>query len=118
MNHHFYTSIVPKSDQLRSLDLIAANRVFLVEPQWNPSVELQAIGRTMRIGQHNKVIVTRYVVQNSVEKVSIVHRGLCQAANRLQDMQDMQKGKLSMAGTAQPSSSLPQERNALLKKEK
>lgn len=42
-----------------------------MEPQWNPSVELQAIGRTMRIGQERKVTVTRYVVNQSVEKVSI-----------------------------------------------
>ncbi|EXJ70483.1 uncharacterized protein A1O5_06552 [Cladophialophora psammophila CBS 110553] len=49
------------------LSIIAANRVFLVEPQWNPSVEAQAIGRTIRIGQQKPVLVTRYVVQNSVE---------------------------------------------------
>lgn len=55
-----------------SLDLIAANHVFLVEPQWNPSVELQAIGRTMRIGQRRKVTVTRYIVLQTVEKVRVV----------------------------------------------
>ncbi|OQV01237.1 Helicase conserved domain-containing protein [Cladophialophora immunda] len=50
------------------LSIIAANRVFLVEPQWNPSVEAQAIGRTIRIGQQKAVLVTRYVVENSVEE--------------------------------------------------
>ncbi|OAP56382.1 hypothetical protein AYL99_09561 [Fonsecaea erecta] len=50
------------------LSIIVANRVFLVEPQWNPSVEAQAIGRTIRIGQQKAVVVTRYVVENSVEE--------------------------------------------------
>lgn len=50
------------------LNLTAANRVFLVEPQWNPSVENQAIARIIRLGQNTQVLVTRYVVQDSVEK--------------------------------------------------
>ncbi|ROV89431.1 hypothetical protein VSDG_08677 [Cytospora chrysosperma] len=50
------------------LNLTAANRVFLVEPQWNPSVENQAIARIIRLGQNAQVLVTRYVVQDSVEK--------------------------------------------------
>lgn len=49
------------------LNITAANRVFLVEPQWNPSVENQAIARTMRLGQVEQVLVTRYVVQASAE---------------------------------------------------
>jgi SWI/SNF-related matrix-associated actin-dependent regulator of chromatin subfamily A3 len=46
-----------------------ANRVFIVEPQWNPSVENQAIARALRIGQEQPVLVTRYIVQDSVEQV-------------------------------------------------
>lgn len=51
------------------LDLTIANRVFMLEPQWNPSVELQAIGRTLRIGQEKPVTVIRYVTRNSVEDI-------------------------------------------------
>jgi SWI/SNF-related matrix-associated actin-dependent regulator of chromatin subfamily A3 len=47
-----------------------ANRVFIVEPQWNPSVENQAIARALRIGQDKSVLVTRYVVELTVEEVS------------------------------------------------
>lgn len=47
-----------------------ANRVFLVEPQWNPSVEAQAIARAQRLGQSQTVQVTRYVVEKTVEQVS------------------------------------------------
>jgi SWI/SNF-related matrix-associated actin-dependent regulator of chromatin subfamily A3 len=53
-----------------SLNLTAANRVFIVEPQWNPSVENQAIARAIRLGQGQSVLVTRYVVSRTVEQVS------------------------------------------------
>ncbi|KAJ4353073.1 hypothetical protein N0V95_003668 [Ascochyta clinopodiicola] len=50
------------------LNLAIANRVFIVEPQWNPSVENQAIARALRLGQTQAVLVTRYVVESSVEQ--------------------------------------------------
>jgi hypothetical protein len=40
-----------------------------VEPQWNPSVEEQAIARAVRMGQTRKVTIIRYIVQRSVEQV-------------------------------------------------
>jgi SWI/SNF-related matrix-associated actin-dependent regulator of chromatin subfamily A3 len=55
-----------------SLNLATANRVFLVEPQWNPSVENQAIARALRLGQEQAVLVTRYVVDQSVELVCLL----------------------------------------------
>ncbi|KAI8940926.1 hypothetical protein NX059_002181 [Plenodomus lindquistii] len=50
------------------LNLATANRVFIVEPQWNPSVENQAIARALRLGQTHSVLVTRYVVDQTVEQ--------------------------------------------------
>ncbi|KAK1989120.1 SNF2 family domain-containing protein [Colletotrichum cereale] len=50
------------------LNLTCANRVFIVELQWNPSVENQAIARAIRFGQDQKVLVTRYVVKGTVEE--------------------------------------------------
>ncbi|KAF2096253.1 hypothetical protein NA57DRAFT_11514, partial [Rhizodiscina lignyota] len=52
------------------LNLTSANRIFLVEPQWNPSVENQAIARAQRLGQDRSVIVTRYMVEDTIEQVS------------------------------------------------
>lgn len=49
------------------LNLTAANHVYVVEPQWNPSVESQAIGRVSRLGQSKPVSVTRYLVRGTVE---------------------------------------------------
>jgi SWI/SNF-related matrix-associated actin-dependent regulator of chromatin subfamily A3 len=52
------------------LNLTSANRVFIVEPQWNPSVENQAISRAIRIKQTSSVLVTRYMIKGTVEQVS------------------------------------------------
>lgn len=68
------------------LDLIAASRVFLVEPQWNPSVESQAVSRTTRIGQNKTVQVVRYIVRDTVEKdfldLQRRKRGIAQMAEK------------------------------------
>jgi len=51
------------------LNLTAANHVYILEPQWNPSVESQAVGRVSRLGQNKSVSVTRYLVRGTVEMV-------------------------------------------------
>jgi SNF2 family DNA or RNA helicase len=53
------------------LNLTSANRVFIVEPQWNPSVENQAIARAQRLGQGQSVLVTRYKMKRTVEEVPL-----------------------------------------------
>jgi SWI/SNF-related matrix-associated actin-dependent regulator of chromatin subfamily A3 len=55
------------------LNLTAANRIYIVEPQWNPSVESQAVARAIRLGQEAAVSVTRYFVEKTVEQVSFMH---------------------------------------------
>ena len=54
-----------------SIDLTAACRIHLMEPQWNPMAEEQALDRVHRIGQTQPVLATRYVVSESVEEVRI-----------------------------------------------
>jgi len=49
------------------LNLTFASRAHLVEPHWNPMVELQALDRVHRIGQKKDVEITRYVVKNTIE---------------------------------------------------
>jgi SNF2 family DNA or RNA helicase len=51
------------------LDLTAASRVHLLEPQWNPSLEDQALARAHRLGQTRPVTTIRYVMENSFEEV-------------------------------------------------
>ena len=50
------------------LNLTAADHVFLLDPWWNPAVENQAIDRTHRIGQKNRVIAYRLLMRNTIEE--------------------------------------------------
>src|SRR5207237_4637669 len=50
------------------LNLTAASYVILFDPWWNPAVENQAIDRTHRIGQVNKVIAYRLLIKDSIEE--------------------------------------------------
>jgi SNF2 family DNA or RNA helicase len=50
------------------LNLTAASYVVLFDPWWNPAVENQAIDRTHRIGQVNKVMAYRLLIKNSIEE--------------------------------------------------
>ncbi|RWA12600.1 hypothetical protein EKO27_g2508 [Xylaria grammica] len=50
------------------LTLTVADRVHIVEPQWNPFVEEQAIGRAVRMGQDRSVKIYKYIAKNSVEQ--------------------------------------------------
>jgi hypothetical protein len=50
------------------LNLTAASYVVLFDPWWNPAVENQAIDRTHRIGQSNKVIAYRLLIKDSIEE--------------------------------------------------
>lgn len=43
------------------LTLTAANRVIVVDPAWNPSVDSQSVDRAYRIGQKRDVIVYRLI---------------------------------------------------------
>jgi superfamily II DNA or RNA helicase len=50
------------------LNLTAASYVVLFDPWWNPAVENQAIDRTHRIGQANKVMAYRLLMRDSIEQ--------------------------------------------------
>jgi len=67
------------------IDLTPASCVHLLEPQWNPMVEAQAVDRVHRIGQTRPVKTTRYITSESVEtyvqwvqkeKVQLINRSL------------------------------------------
>ncbi|RXG50239.1 hypothetical protein VDGE_01889 [Verticillium dahliae] len=49
------------------LNLVQASRVIILDPFWNPFVEMQAVDRVHRIGQQNEVKVYRILVKDSVE---------------------------------------------------
>jgi SNF2 family DNA or RNA helicase len=49
------------------LNLQCANKVYITSPNWNPCVELQAIGRAYRKGQQERVTCVRMVMANTIE---------------------------------------------------
>src|SRR5262249_33278881 len=50
------------------LNLTAAEYVYLLDPWWNPAVEAQAIDRSHRIGQTQRVFAYRLVCRDTVEE--------------------------------------------------
>lgn len=54
------------------LNLISANTVYMMEPQYNPAAEAQAIDRVHRLGQKRAVRTVRYVMRNSIEEKMLV----------------------------------------------
>ncbi|KAF6824281.1 DNA repair protein rad5 [Colletotrichum musicola] len=56
------------------LNLAFATRIYLFEPQWNPSIELQAIGRALRLGQSENVTIVRYIMRGTIEDSNVLSR--------------------------------------------
>jgi SNF2 family DNA or RNA helicase len=50
------------------LNLTRANHVFHFDRWWNPAVEDQATDRTYRIGQHQNVLVHKFIITGSLEE--------------------------------------------------
>lgn len=53
------------------LNLTAASRAYLMEPQWNPAIEEQALARVYRLGQTRPVETIRFLVKESIEEVRL-----------------------------------------------
>ncbi|KAH7092160.1 DNA repair protein rad5 [Paraphoma chrysanthemicola] len=50
------------------LDITAASRAYILEPQWNPTVEEQALARVHRMGQTKEVTTIRFVMADTFEE--------------------------------------------------
>jgi SNF2 family DNA or RNA helicase len=50
------------------LNLTIADYVFIIDPWWNPAAEMQALSRAHRIGQDKKVMVYRFISNDSIEE--------------------------------------------------
>ncbi|GAA5937456.1 DNA repair protein RAD16 [Sporobolomyces koalae] len=79
-----------------ALNLVEASRVVIIDPWWNPSVELQAMDRAHRLGQHRPITVTRLIIENSIESriVELQKKKENLAASALGD-DDKAMGRLS-----------------------
>ena len=50
------------------VNLIGADRVIIVDPDWNPATDLQALERAWRIGQTRNVCVYRLITAGTIEE--------------------------------------------------
>ncbi|TVY19000.1 putative ATP-dependent helicase [Lachnellula arida] len=73
------------------LNLVAASRVIILDPFWNPYIEYQAVDRAYRIGQQKPVQVHRILIEDTVEdriielqkqKEKLVNAALDEGANK------------------------------------
>jgi len=65
------------------LNLSKADYVFIFDPWWNKSAENQAIDRTHRIGQKNKVFAYKMITKGTIEEK------ILELQMQKQDMTDM-----------------------------
>ncbi|MCJ1358743.1 MAG: hypothetical protein MMC33_008743 [Icmadophila ericetorum] len=61
--------LIPISCGAVGIDLTVASREYLMEPQWNPMLEEQALDRLYRMGQTREVTTIRYIIKDSFEEV-------------------------------------------------
>ncbi len=50
------------------LNLTAGNRMYLLDPAWNPATEFQCFDRIHRLGQSKDVQITKFVMKDSIEE--------------------------------------------------
>ncbi len=66
----------------QGLNLQEATRVYITCPSWNPATELQAIARSHRTGQTNRVVVRK-----------LVYKGTAMCPSIEETMMELQKHK-------------------------
>ena len=77
------------------LNITGASRVVMLEPAWNPAIDLQSIARAWRFGQTRSVFVYRLFVAGSIEEVMLQRQLLKKAiADVAVDHSAMGEGKL------------------------
>ena len=50
------------------LNLTSASHAYVMEPQFNPAAEAQAVDRVHRLGQTRSVTITRFIMSDSFEE--------------------------------------------------
>lgn len=50
------------------LNLTKASKAYVMEPQFNPAAEAQAVDRVHRLGQTREVTIKRFIMENSFEE--------------------------------------------------
>jgi SNF2 family DNA or RNA helicase len=82
------------------LNLTTANKVYMMEPQFNPAAEAQAVDRVHRLGQDREVVIKRFIMEKSFEEKML---DLQSKKKKLADMtmERQKKGQTKQEATAQ-----------------
>lgn len=80
------------------LNLTAASHVFLMDPAWNPAAEDQCVDRCHRLGQTRDVVITKFIVKDSVEenmvKIQKKKQELVEKAFGVKNTQDLKQTRI------------------------
>jgi SWI/SNF-related matrix-associated actin-dependent regulator of chromatin subfamily A3 len=68
-----------------------------MEPQWNPTLEEQALARIHRLGQTKKVTTTRFIMKDSIEEVCMTPISTLQLLKNYKHVVNVQNRKKSLA---------------------
>ena len=106
--------LVHAKAQSTGLNLVVASHVFLCEPLINTAIELQAIARVHRIGQHRSTNVWMYLIADTVEEsiydISVTRRLAHMKSNTSNSSSDQKgkgKGKSKFSSVAQSGTATP-----------
>ncbi|KAF3174743.1 hypothetical protein TWF225_009465 [Orbilia oligospora] len=93
------------------INLTSATEVVMIDANWNPQADLQAMARSHRIGQTKKVTVYKLVTQGTVEEQMIgrIQKKLYLSAKVTESMRDIHGSKKPAVG---PSSLADEEDDA------
>jgi SNF2 family DNA or RNA helicase len=75
------------------LNLTTANKVFMMEPQFNPAAEAQAVDRVHRLGQDRDVMIKRYIMERSFEEKMLILQSKKKALANLTMSREKKKGE-------------------------
>jgi hypothetical protein len=80
------------------LNLTGADRVMILDPDWNPSTDAQAQERSWRVGQTRSVVVYRLITQGTLEE-KVYHRQIFKTILQKRVFQDAkQKARAQSSG--------------------
>ncbi|KAK6531074.1 hypothetical protein TWF281_007900 [Arthrobotrys megalospora] len=82
------------------INLTSATEVVMIDANWNPQADLQAMARSHRIGQTKKVTVYKLVTQGTVEEQMIgrIQKKLYLSAKVTESMRDIHGSKKQAGG--------------------
>jgi SNF2 family DNA or RNA helicase len=70
----------------QGINLQAANRIYIMSPNWNPAMEHQAIGRAHRTGQTKTVYVTKFCITSGDSQMPFIEENILKLQEKKKDI--------------------------------